>query len=776
MAMNELPRGENRPADRPPSPVLLRLRRMVKAGVDWFVGNDLVTGFLFVATVALLIYSQARPVSFGELVAGEFAFHDYVVPFDVEVVDEENRELQRREAGELSPPVYLFDPSVQKDRLRKLRRFFEAGRSFLSRRPAEQQEAPLSPEEREALWEELPLSVEKRTLGLFLRYRFSEDLEGALRHSYQGIIKERVAVSPPILERAKYVLVLHPDGGEQQLDPDKVLSIEMAKAQLQAAVKQKMEGMGGGDSLASAFLAPLVETNLSLDQEETARRFEAAVTGVPDRQIMLPRGMVIARQGERLTEEDVAWLQKIETNRTGARAYRTAAGSAVLLFFMVFFLWRYIRVHQREFSDRHSLFGMNMIVGLGTVLLAFALLHLGDLLADNISLGGFHRIQPYRYAIPMAVGALLMVLLTNARMAMFFSILASVSFGFLVAWDLPLTVYALFGSFAGIYGLTQYKERSVIIKAGLVVGCANAVIILALAAAEGTVVRVSSLLFDMAAGLVSGILVAFVASFSLPLLEWIFNVVTDIRLLELSNLNSPLLRKLAVQAPGTYNHSVIVGTLAEAAAESIGGGALLCRVAAYYHDIGKMNKPEYFIENSPQDAIKRHEKLSPTMSSLIILSHVKDGAKLARDYHLPRPIEDFILQHHGTRLITYFFKKAKKMEDRGIQEVSESNFRYPGPKPQSKEAAIFMMADSVEAAARTVEGPTPAKFKDLIRQIVNAVILDDQLSETELTFSDLDRIQRSFEVTLASIYHHRIEYPGFRFEDRPGRERAVLPA
>ncbi len=755
--------------------MLVRLRRLVKAGIDWFVGNDLVTGTLFVATVTLLIYSQARPVSYGKLVPGEFAFRDYIVPFDVEVIDEENNELRRRQAGDQSPPVYNFDPSVQHDRLRKLGRFFEAGRSFLNRRPEESRTAPLSPEGRELLLEELPLPVQNGTLDLFLSHRFSDDLEGALRLSYQGVLKERVAVSPPILGRADHLLVLHPDGGEQQLDADQVLSIEAVKAQLLQSVKQNMAGMDGDETLAAEFIAPLVETNLSLDQEETTRRYEQAMAGVLARQQMLPRGKVIARKGERLTEEEVGWLDEIAKKRTPAHGYRAAAGSLVLMLLMVFFLWRYIRVHQREFSDRHSLFGMNMIVGLGTVLLGFALLKLGDLLASNIALPAFNRIQPYRFAIPMAVGALLMVLLTNARMAMFFSILASTSFGILVAWDLPLTVYALLGSFAGIYGLTQYKERSVIIKAGLVVGGANAVTVLALAAAEGEALDLSTLLFDMAAGVVGGILVAFVASFSLPMLEWTFNVVTEIRLLELSNLNTPLLRKLAVQAPGTYNHSVLVGTLAEAAAEAIGGGALLCRVAAYYHDIGKMKKPEYFIENSPQDATKRHEKLSPTMSSLIILSHVKDGAKLARDYHLPRPIEDFILQHHGTRLISYFFKKAKKMEDRGIQEVSESNFRYPGPKPQSKEAAIFMMADSVEAAARTVDEPTPAKFNDLIRQIVNAVILDDQLSETELTFSDLDRIQRSFEITLASIYHHRIEYPGFRFEDRPGRERVVLP-
>jgi len=249
---------------------------------------------------------------------------------------------------------------------------------------------------------------------------------------------------------------------------------------------------------------------------------------------------------------------------------------------------------------------------------------------------------------------------------------------------------------------------------------------------------------------------------------------SDIRLLELSNLNNPLLRKLAVQAPGTYNHSVIVGTLAEAAAQAVGGNSLLCRVAAYYHDIGKMSKPEYFIENQ-MNATGLHDKLSPTMSSLVIASHVKDGVRMARDFNLPQPIIDLIPQHHGTRLITYFFNKAKTLANPEIQEVSESNFRYPGPKPQSKEGAIFMMADSVEAAARTIDEPTPAKFQDMIRKILNAVILDDQLTETDLTFSDLDRIQDAFERTLTSLYHHRIDYPGFEFGDRPTRDRITLP-
>src|SRR5262249_14637273 len=209
-----------------------------------------------------------------------------------------------------------------------------------------------------------------------------------------------------------------------------------------------------------------------------------------------------------------------------------------------------------------------------------------------------------------------------------------------------------------------------------------------------------------------GILAAPIVSFSLPLLEWLFNVLTDIRLLELSNLDNPLLRRLSLEAPGTYNHSVIAGTLAEQAAEEIGAHSRLCRVAAYYHDIGKMTKPDYFVENM-RDGVNRHDRLSPRMSSLVIASHVKEGVRLAEEFNLPRQIRDIIPQHHGTRLITYFYKKAQRKEDPDIPQIQESDYRYPGPKPQSKEAAIFMMADSVEAAARTVDDPTPAQFEDV---------------------------------------------------------------
>ncbi len=252
------------------------------------------------------------------------------------------------------------------------------------------------------------------------------------------------------------------------------------------------------------------------------------------------------------------------------------------------------------------------------------------------------------------------------------------------------------------------------------------------------------------------------------MLESAFNILTDIRLLELSNLNNPLLRRLAVEAPGSYNHSVIVGTLAEAAAESIGANALFCRVAAYYHDVGKMLKPDYFIENQ-RDGANRHDHLSPHMSALVIASHVKEGYELAKSYGLPRQVLEIIPQHHGTRKINFFYQKAKRGEQPQAEEVRESDFRYPGPKPQTREAAIFMLSDSIEAAARTLDDPSPARFKGLIRKIVSDVVLDDQFSECDLAFADLEKVSAAFLRTLSSIYHHRIDYPGFDFEKTPER-------
>lgn len=249
---------------------------------------------------------------------------------------------------------------------------------------------------------------------------------------------------------------------------------------------------------------------------------------------------------------------------------------------------------------------------------------------------------------------------------------------------------------------------------------------------------------------------------SLPFIESLFGVVTDISLLEMSNVSHPLLQELVRRAPGTYNHSISVATIGEAAADKIGANGLLVRVAAYYHDIGKMLKPQYFIENMAQGSESLHDNLAPAMSTLIIIGHVKDGVDLARQHNLPQPIIDFIEQHHGTTLVEYFFREAEKQADLSPDhktDAEESSFRYPGPKPQTREAGVMMLSDAVESASRTLSDPTPKRIKSLVHSLVMKRLLDGQFNECSLTLSEINVVEESLVKSLIGIYHGRIKYP-----------------
>jgi len=257
-------------------------------------------------------------------------------------------------------------------------------------------------------------------------------------------------------------------------------------------------------------------------------------------------------------------------------------------------------------------------------------------------------------------------------------------------------------------------------------------------------------------GMLNGFLSPVLTIGLLPVFESIFGITTNITLLELSDLNHPLLRDLAIKAPGTYNHSIIVGSLAEAAAEAIGANSLLARVGSYYHDIGKMEKPEYFVENQLKGK-NPHDKLSPSMSSLILASHIKEGCELADRYKLPRVIKDIIRQHHGRTVMSYFYHRAQERGDK--EEVKTDRFQYPGPRPQTKEAAIVMLADSVEAATRSLPQKTSSRIKETIKEVVQSKLSQSELDESDLTLRDLNKISESFLPILLGIFHVRVEYP-----------------
>jgi hypothetical protein len=245
---------------------------------------------------------------------------------------------------------------------------------------------------------------------------------------------------------------------------------------------------------------------------------------------------------------------------------------------------------------------------------------------------------------------------------------------------------------------------------------------------------------------------------SLPFIESAFGIVTGISLLELGDITHPLLQELVRRAPGTHNHSVTVGTIAEAAAERIGANSLLVRIGAYFHDIGKMLKPHYFVENQA-GAANRHANLAPAMSTLIIVGHVKDGVDLGRQHHLPEPILDLIEQHHGTTLVEYFYREAARRADPETSAVQESAFRYPGPKPQSKEAGVLMISDCVESASRTLDEPTPARIDRLVNELIQKRLEDGQFDECGLTLSEIAEIRESLIKSLIGIYHGRVKYP-----------------
>jgi putative nucleotidyltransferase with HDIG domain len=339
----------------------------------------------------------------------------------------------------------------------------------------------------------------------------------------------------------------------------------------------------------------------------------------------------------------------------------------------------------------------------------------------------------------------------------------------------------MIGCIAGIYSIRQYKDRAAILKSGLTIGTANILTLVALGFLRQYPVNFAEIIYIIALAFINGLVASALASILLPALEAAFQTTTDVRLLELSNLNSPVLRKLAVEAPGTYHHSLMLATFTEAAAESIGANPLLVRVGAYYHDIGKLAIPEYYVENQNYSG-NQHEELSPSMSYLIIASHVKEGPHFAKMAGLPLRISDMIPQHHGTRVMTFFYKKALDAAGGDKSKVLEADFRYPGPRPQSREAAILMMADSVEAASRTLgEAPAPAQIEGMIDRIVDDIIADGQLDECDIALRDIRRVKDRFFKIIAGSLHHRIEYPGYDFKNKKedsenGRDSGVEPA
>jgi len=433
-------------------------------------------------------------------------------------------------------------------------------------------------------------------------------------------------------------------------------------------------------------------------------------------------------------------------------------GSIIITGLIYFIFYKDIKRYNPDYIKRYR-----MILLVGILIPVVILISIGfNYFFVNFSHGiGLKTIDSVViYGMPIAMGAVIVTLIFDFHTAIIFSFTLSLLFEI---WTLEslYSVYVFLSSLVGAFSVIRCKKRADLLKAGLYISGVNIITLTGILLLKGEeTFKFIQLSYMYAA--ISGIVVSAMVSIVLPVIEALFKVTTDITLLELLDLNQPLMKNLMIAAPGTYHHSIIVGNLVEPVAEDIGVNPLLARVGAYYHDIGKIRMPDYFIENQT-GAVSKHDRLTPHMSSIILSSHVKEGVEIAKEFKLPEPIIDIIQQHHGTCLMTYFYQKAK---DSAEVEPKEEDYRYQGPKPKSRVAALVMLADAVEAASRVLKDPTPARIEALVEKVVNHIFIDGQLEDCELTLKDISIIKKKFIYILTGILHSRVEYPGFEFEKK----------
>jgi putative nucleotidyltransferase with HDIG domain len=436
-------------------------------------------------------------------------------------------------------------------------------------------------------------------------------------------------------------------------------------------------------------------------------------------------------------------------------------GSLALVLASYFVLWRFVESRQAAVDLSISKRRAFALVGSAIVVEA-AVMRLGFMVAAGLAAQStqapLNLPSVWAFTIPFAAASLLVTMLLDRPLALIAGVITSVFAGLLAPNGVQAAIYAFLSCSAAVYGIKRYRERQSVTLAGLVVAGVNCIAALALIGFAQRPLTLTGAMVAASCAVGGGLLTIVFAAGGVPINESLFGILTDIRLLELSNADLPVLSQLALRAPGTNQHSHAVGQLAEDACRAIGANALLARVGSLYHDIGKVAAPEHFVEN--QVGRNPHDRLRPVQSAKIITSHVTYGLKLAREIGLPKRVADFIPQHHGTRTLHFFLQKARAQAE-PADIINEAEFRYVGPKPQFKEAAILMLADSAEAAARSLAHPDPESIQAIVVRIFDAILTDGQLDESKLTLRELARIRESLIGSLTALYHARIDYPGF---------------
>jgi len=618
----------------------------------------------------------------------------------------------------------------------------------------------------------VPLSSEE--FHILKKYKFSNELQQKLSQIIVSFYANKF-ITNTILnksEKRKGIAIrdLETQIEEEIKDTSSLFNIQ----KIDAALLKTVNVIFKGDEyplreVAFSITKKLIEPNLTFNKELMEKKKMALLGDTNPAFFQVQKNEMIVREGEKIGYLELAklnaYFKSTENNKISRFTVFLGFFFTALFLSIALYLWRTrnwikTKTHVRSNLDLF-VFG---IIALLQILFIKAGIFIS--LAVNRAFPSISTDACY-FAIPFALGAMIIAILINRNVALIISVLTSFLIGFIFDENIILPLFSFLGSIAASYQIVRIRQRSVFLRIGIFLGIINMAAIVCLNLITGNLFNdlFLRLMMGFAGGVFTGILVAGIA----PIFESTFGFITDIKLLELANLNQPLFQRMIIEAPGTYHHSIIVSSLVEAAAEAIGANSLLAKVSSYYHDIGKLKKPQYFIENQP-NSDNRHDKLSPKMSSLIIISHVKDGCELASQVKLGRQIINIIRQHHGNNIVSYFYDKAKKNKDESIRSLSESDFRYPGPKPQTKEAGLVMLGDVIEASSRTLSNPTPARIRSLVRERIERIYMDGQLDESELTLKNLNTIAETFTKILTGIFHHRVDYPESAHKETNGKK------
>ncbi len=737
---------------------------------------------VFLAAVATFVTTLSFQTIPSRIQVGQIASRDIKADRNYEIVDVEASEKFRKEAMESVLPIYDFDAGLSEAVSARVKEAFEAARSTFQswfelqnakKRIPSSAKIPDEVKTKigQVFSEKSGVAMPTQYMDALIENRFSIPAEEHITFLVKGamsepLVSERTEGEFPggkgavlrkfdadAVSKEKYKEIVVEDVGTLR-----TVAEAREKMTLSPMITKSFKGKAVPEAIVT-LARLLIKPNCTLNRPETNKKLEAAAAGAKNVILKVSAGEMIVREGSRYEPRHIKILLGITMEKRKGAYYLEFLGTFILsLLFLIVPFTLLKKYFLRVMVDKAD-YVLMASVGLSVLIIMRISLMLAPAVSDALLI----PVDPstLHYAVPVAGAAMLLRMFLGAETSLVFALVMSVLAGFFVEADVRFMAFSLISSIAAVMAITNADRRSMIIRAGVITGGVGAAAVVGINLIESVVAGAGSQASEIPWGILfaflGGIGSAIFTMIGAPIIESVSGYTSDIKLLELANLNHPLLRELIVRAPGTYHHSHVVGLIGEAAATEIGANALLVRVGAYYHDIGKIKKPLYFVENA-KPGENKHDKLTPQMSALIVSAHVKDGVDLAASAKIPKCITDMIPQHHGTRRISFFYDKAKIKTDPELMKVDPKQFQYAGPKPQTREAAILMLADVVEASVRALKEKSPVRVEQTVQKTIYDVFNETQLDECDLTLRDLNSIGKAFLRILLGIYHLRIEY------------------